>query len=143
MIVRFHFECRGQTIPDIDDTRVFTWSLQYLRTASRQSAQMHLARFVGTVLTPHHAEDAQLGEVRFAPKNFLDARVLFSGEAVLSRQFRCDSDFSFEHLDVSKRRDKNPTCREHFRSVGARQCRAPTRLQKYAYRSSMQKNRFN
>src|SRR5258705_1496103 len=102
MIVRFHFECRGQTIPDIDYTRVFAGSLQYLRAASRQAAQMHLARLVRAVLTPHHAEDAQLGEVRFAPKNFLDARVLFIGEAVFSREFRCDSDFSFEHLPVCK-----------------------------------------
>ncbi len=102
MIVRFHLECGGQAVADIDDARVFARPLQHLRCAGRQPAQMYFARLVGAVLAPHHAEDAQLGEVRVTTENFLDARVLFGRKAVLSRQFWCDSYFSVQHLFAYK-----------------------------------------
>ncbi len=97
MIVRLHLERGGEAVADVHDARIFAGPLQDLRPARRQAAQMHLARFVGAVLAPHHAEDAKLGEVRIAAKNFLDARVFLGGEAVLGRQFQCDFNFGVEH----------------------------------------------
>ena len=44
--------------------------------------------FVGAVLAPHHAEDAEFGEVRIAAEDFLDARVFVGGEAVLGGDLR-------------------------------------------------------
>ena len=98
MIVRFHLERGSQSIANINDTRVFTRPLQHLRRSRRQPAQMHFARLVGAVLAPHHAEDAELGEIRLAPENCLNASVLFGGEAVLGRQFLRNSDFSIQHV---------------------------------------------
>ncbi len=48
---------------------------------------MNAAGFVGAMLAPHHAENAQLGEIGLAAENFLDARVFFGREAVLGDEF--------------------------------------------------------
>ena len=54
---------------------------------------MDAAGFVGAVLAPHHAEDAEFGDVGIAAENFLDARVFFGGEAVFGGDFGRDFDF--------------------------------------------------
>ena len=58
---------------------------------------MNAAGFIGAVLAPHHAEDAELGEVRVAAEDFLDARVFVGREAVLGRHLGRDFDFSRKH----------------------------------------------
>ena len=42
------------------------------------------------MLAPHHREDAELGEVRLASEDALDARVFLRREAVLGDQFGRD-----------------------------------------------------
>src|SRR5437899_2587792 len=66
MIVRFNLEGRDEAVADVHDTGVFSGALHDQLAARRQALQVHLARFVGTMLAPHHAEDAQLGDVRLA-----------------------------------------------------------------------------
>ncbi len=97
MIVRFHLEDGGEAVANVHHAGVFAGPLQHLRGARGQALQMHAAGFVGAVLAPHHAEDAELGEVGIAAENFLDARVLFGREAVLGDELRRDFDFGFEH----------------------------------------------
>ena len=79
MVVRLDFENGDEAIADVDDACVFARPLHHVRTARRQPLQMHARGFVGAVLAPHHAEDAQFGEVRIAAQNFLDARVFVWG----------------------------------------------------------------
>ena len=77
MIVRFHLERGGQAVANVHDAGIFAGSLQHLRAARGQALQMHAAGFVGAVLAPHHAEDAELGEARIAAREFSGcARIL-------------------------------------------------------------------
>ena len=87
MVVRFDFESGDQAVANVDDAGVFSRSLDDQLAADRQALQMDLAGFVGAVLAPHHAEDAQLGDVGIAAQNFLHARVFGSREAVLRGDF--------------------------------------------------------
>ena len=83
VIVRFHLEDGGEAVADVDHAGIFARALQHLRRARGQALQVHAAGFVGAVLAPHHAENAEFGEVGIAAENFLDARVLVGREAVL------------------------------------------------------------
>ena len=56
----------------------------------RELAQMHARRFVRAVLRPHHREDPELGVIRRAPEDLLDALVLVRGEAVGADDVRRD-----------------------------------------------------
>ena len=58
-----------------------------------QALEMDAAGFVGAVLAPHHAEDAEFGEIGIAAENFLDARVFFGREAVFGDDFGRHFDF--------------------------------------------------
>jgi len=49
------------------------------------------------VLAPHHAEDAEFGEIGIAAENLLGAGVLVRGEAVLGRDLRRDFEFGVDH----------------------------------------------
>ena len=93
MIVRFDFERRDETIADVHDARVFSRALHDELAARGQALQVHFARFVGAVLAPHHAEDAQLRDVRIAPEDLFDARVFFGGEAVFGGDLGRNFDF--------------------------------------------------
>src|SRR5438270_831063 len=66
---------------------------------------MHFAGFVGAVLAPHHTEDAQLGNVWLAPEDLFDARVFFTRQAVLRRDFG-------RYLDFSECRGHSVSCLE-------------------------------
>ena len=68
MIVRFDFKCNGDAVADIDDARVFARSLQHVRAFGGQLLQMYARAFVGAMFAPHHAENSQFREARFAPK---------------------------------------------------------------------------
>jgi len=80
---------------------------------------MDFARFVGAVLAPHHAEDAQLGDVWLAPEDLLYARVFFGGEAVFGGDFRRYSDFGASGSHISNLREECAPARMKF---------APTRI---------------
>jgi len=43
------------------------------------------------MLAPHYGKDAELGEVRLAPEDFLDPLEFFRRKAVLLDQFGCDN----------------------------------------------------
>src|SRR5208282_4380895 len=62
VIVRFDFEGAGPAVADVDDAGVFAWSLQHALAARGQAFQVHARRFVGAMLAPHDAEDAEFGE---------------------------------------------------------------------------------
>ncbi len=93
MVVRFDFENGDEAVADIHHSRVFSGPLHHMRAARRQALQMDAARFVGAVLAPADAEDAQFGEVRVAAQDFLDASVFAGRKPVLGRDLR--SDFNF------------------------------------------------
>src|SRR5580704_3609256 len=94
MIVRFDFERRNEAVADVHDAGVFPRTLHHKFATRRKPLQLHLARFVGAVLAPHHAEDAQLRDVRIAPEDLLNARVFFGRYPVLCSNFRSYLDFS-------------------------------------------------
>src|SRR5260370_3241793 len=102
MIVRFDLEGGDQAVADIDDAGVFARALHDELAPRGQALQVDFARFVGAVFAPHHAENAQLGNVRVAAKNLLYAGVFFGGEAVLSGDFRRYSDLgaSGSHISI-------------------------------------------
>ena len=59
MIVRLDLERAGPAVADVDDAGVLARPLHHQLAARGQPLQMHARRFVGAVLAPHHAEDAQ------------------------------------------------------------------------------------
>src|SRR5260370_1095519 len=91
MLMRFDLESGAEAGADINDAGVFARSLHDQLAARGQTLQVDLARFVGAVFAPHHAEDAQFGNVRIAAEDLLNARVLVARHAVLGGDFRSDS----------------------------------------------------
>src|SRR5579863_6762802 len=88
MVVRFDFEGAGPAIANLDDARVFARALHNATAARRQPLQMHAGRFVGTVLAPHHAENAEFGDSRLASaEKLFDFLVFVRGEAMLANDF--------------------------------------------------------
>src|SRR2546428_12353729 len=52
---------------------------------------MHTRRFVRAVLAPHHAEDSEFRERRFAAEQRLNANVFFARQPVVTQNFGTDS----------------------------------------------------
>ncbi len=113
MIVRFDFERRDQPVADVHDAGVFARPLHDELTPRGQAPQVNLARFVGAVLAPHHAENAELGDVRLAAKDLLNARVFLARYAVFGGDLWSDSNFSASGGHISIQREKSE-------AVGAR-----------------------
>ncbi len=84
VIVRLDLEGAGPAVADVDDAGVLARPLHHAAAARRQALQMHARRLVGAVLAPHHAEDAQLGELGSRPSDFR-MRSYSSGEMPWSR----------------------------------------------------------
>ena len=61
---------------------------------------MDAAGFIGAVLAPHHAEDAELGEAGVTSQDFPDARVFIGCKPMLGRNLRRDFDFSVDHFAI-------------------------------------------
>ena len=84
MIVRFDLEGAGPAVADVDDAGILSRPLQHAFAACGQPLQMHARRFVGTVLAPHYAEDAEFGKRRLAvAEKLLDFLVFVGSKAVL------------------------------------------------------------
>ncbi len=80
----FDLEGASPAVSDIDNARVLSRTLQHSLAARGQAFQVHARRFVGTVLAPHDAEDAEFGESRLAlPEKLFDLFVLIRSKAVL------------------------------------------------------------
>src|SRR5215831_6467374 len=90
MIVGFDLEGASPAVADVDDAGVVPWPLHHQLAARRQPLQMHARGFVGTMLAPHHAEDAQLGQGGFASQCALDALILFRSDSMIGDDFRSD-----------------------------------------------------
>ena len=88
--MRFDLEGCAPAVTYIDDTGVFTRWHDNALALSGQTAQMYARRFVGTMLRPHHREDAQFDERRFAAHQRLDTLKLFRREVVSGDDFGVD-----------------------------------------------------
>ncbi len=87
--MRLDLEGAGPAVADVDDAGVLARPLQHALAARGQALQVHARRFVGAVLAPHHAEDAEFGERGLAPaEQLLDLLVFVGREAVLPEGFR-------------------------------------------------------
>src|SRR5215470_94463 len=93
VIVRFDLESGDEALSYVHDTCIFTRSLHDELATRGKTLEVNFAGFVGAVLAPHHGENPQLGDVRIAAENFLNAGVLFGGYAVLGGNFGSDLDF--------------------------------------------------
>ena len=99
VIVTFDLERDRPAIADIDNARIFFARLhENVRSGGRKFLQLFARIFVGTMLAPHHRENPELGEVRFAPENFFDALVFLRREPVLAHHFGCDFRFRSHRL---------------------------------------------
>src|SRR6185295_11231359 len=96
MIVRFDLECSRKTASDVDHAGVLTRPLQHAVAACRKLAQVDPRRLVRAVLGPHHREDSQLGEGRFASEQFDYVLVFLFGESVASNHL--GSNYRFIHF---------------------------------------------
>src|ERR1700727_1147333 len=87
--MRFNLESASPSLTNIDNAGILARSLQHPLAARRQPLQMHTRGFVGTVLTPHHAENSELGKSRFTrPQKLLDLLVFFGTNAMLPEDLR-------------------------------------------------------
>ena len=93
MVVRFNLERGDQAVANVHDTGVFAGALHDELAARRQALEVHFAGFVGAVLAPHHREDAEFGDVRFAAEDLFDAGVFVRRQAVLRCDFGSDANF--------------------------------------------------
>ena len=66
VIVRFDLERDHPAAADSDDAGVLARPLHHVFAGGRELLQMNARAFVGAVLAPHHAENAQLGVARLA-----------------------------------------------------------------------------
>ena len=94
MVVRFDLERDGEVVADVDDARVlFARADENFRRLGREGLQQRPGVLVGTMLAPHHGEDAQLGVVGLTADDLLDLRVFVRREVVLLDQFGRDRGF--------------------------------------------------
>ena len=98
MIVRLDFEDGAEAVADVHDSGIFAGALHHTLALRGKALQVHAARFIGAVLAPHHAENSELGEIRVAAEDFLDARVFLGREAVLGGDLWSDFDVGINHL---------------------------------------------
>ncbi len=78
VVVALHLEYRRLTVADIDHARILSRALDHLRAFGGELFQPHPRRFIGAVLGPHHRENAELGEARFAAE-CCDEQLVFVG----------------------------------------------------------------
>ena len=80
--MRFDLEGAGPAVAHVDDAGVFAGPLDDAIAFGGQALEVHAAGFVGAVLAPHHAVDAEFGERRRAAERRENALVLLRGDAV-------------------------------------------------------------
>src|SRR5215831_10176202 len=85
--MRFDFVCDRQAVADIDNSGIFAGALQNSGSLRWKTPQMDARTLVAAVFAPHHAEDAELGEVRFALQNVDNLLVFAFRQAVLAENF--------------------------------------------------------
>ena len=90
VVVALHLENAGLAVADVDDAGVLARTLDHPGRTSRQLAQVHARRLVGTMLVPHGRENAELGEARRASDQLQDTLVFIRLEPVRRDQFGRD-----------------------------------------------------
>src|ERR1039458_8429515 len=93
MVVRLDFEGAGPAIAYVDDAGVFSRTLYYATAVRGQPLQVNARGFVGAVLAPHHAEDAQFGERRVPAQRLQQAVVFFRRDSMVAKRFWSDGGF--------------------------------------------------
>jgi hypothetical protein len=93
MVVRLDFEGAGPAIAYVDDAGVFSRTLYYATAVRGQPLQVNARGFVGAVLAPHHAEDAQLRKRGLAAERLQDAVVFFRRDSMVAKRFWSDGGF--------------------------------------------------
>src|SRR5579872_546426 len=89
MVMRFDLEGASPAVANVDDACVLAGPLKHALTARRQAFQVNTRGFIGAVLAPHHAENAELGERRLAvAEKLLDFLVFIRRQAVLPEGLR-------------------------------------------------------
>ena len=89
VIVGLDLEGAGPAVADVDDAGVLAGPLHDAVALGGQALEMHAAGFVGAVLAPHHAVDAEFGEGGLAAaEKLLDFLVLVGRKAVLPEGLR-------------------------------------------------------
>ena len=126
MIVGLDLEDRGEAVADVHRARVLARALQDTWSGGRQLPQVDARALVAAVLGPHHREDAELGQRRFALHRPNDAFVLVRLEAVALENSGVDGAHgvvtrSGGRSARSGRRSPTRTSPVHLR------CRAPLR----------------
>ena len=88
VIVALDFERDRPAVADVDHAGVFfARPNENVRAGCRKFFQLAPRVFVGTMLAPHDRENSQLGEIRLAAENFLDAFVFFRRETMFAHHF--------------------------------------------------------
>ena len=85
VVVALDLEGAGPAVAHVDDAGVFARPLHHAVALGGQALEMHAARFIGAMLAPHHAVDAEFGERRHAAERRQNAVVLVRSDAVLRR----------------------------------------------------------
>src|SRR5208282_4131372 len=89
MIVRLDFKSAGPAVANVHDAGIFARPLHHQLAARRQTLQVNARRFIGAVLAPHHAEDAEFGARGLASaEQVFDFFEFFRSEAVLPDHLR-------------------------------------------------------
>src|SRR5690348_2168536 len=97
MIVRLDFENGDEAVADVHNAGIFARALDDARARGRQALEMHFAGFIGAVLAPHHAENAEFRDGGISAEDFLHAGEFIDGEAVFGGDFGIDFYFRVEH----------------------------------------------
>src|SRR5262249_39516096 len=72
MVVRLDFEDSSKAVANIDGAGVLAWSLEHTRPGGWKRSQVHPRTLVAAVFGPHHRENAQFGQGRFAVQELDD-----------------------------------------------------------------------
>ena len=90
MVVAFHLEDAGIAIADIDHPGILARALDHPGRLGGQLFQMGAGGFVGAMLAPHHAEDAQLDKGGLAAHQLQDAVIFGVRKPMLADDLRRD-----------------------------------------------------
>jgi hypothetical protein len=115
--MRFDFEGGHEAVANVHDAGVLSRTLHHELAARGQPLQMDLAGLIGAVLAPHHAENAQLGNVRVAAKDLLDARVFLARYAMFGGDFGSNANFGAGGGHVSDLQQRTDTANATFHAV--------------------------
>src|SRR6266849_10445808 len=87
MVMGLDLEGTSPAIANIDDSGIFTRALHHQLAARGQAFEMDARRFVGTVLTPHHAENSQFRQRRLTPQSAFDPFIFVWSNTVFCNDF--------------------------------------------------------